>query len=1356
MNWTVDQQKIIDSRNCNLLVSAAAGSGKTAVLVERIIQMISDKDNPLNIDELLVVTFTKAAAAQMRDKIAAAIENMLDEDPTNEHFIRQLNYIHKANILTIDSFCYQVVKEHFHVLGIDPGIRVGEAGEIGVLRADVLESVMEAFYETNTDFVQFSEAFSADKRDDNIEDYILKVYDICSSYPRPSEWIRQAKESLQVESEESFLKLPFVTHYFDEIHGSAQGIKEKMMKALDMTRVTDGPLHLEKTILSDIVVVDSIITAKTYSQFYDIKQQSFERLAPPKKGAEFDKDIAEQIKKLREAYKKQINALLELFVLPIEQVIEQFGKQRAMLTALLDIADSFREEFLKAKLQKGILEFSDVEHFALQILCKEYDENGVPVPSDIGREMSEDFREILIDEYQDSNFLQEAILQSVSRLHQGEYNIFMVGDVKQSIYSFRMARPDLFMEKYHTYDVKETAKCRKLLLKNNFRSRANVLECINYIFYQIMGQDLGGIEYTEEEALVPGREFPDGPNDSVELLLGESKDFEFLALQEGEDSSDLIKVMSGEKEENLDDNLEDIGKKELEATMVAQRISRLLGREGSEPYKVVDEHTGELRDVRLSDMVILFRAPTSFQQIFAEVLASYDIPVKVQNESGYFDTTEIQLVLSLLKVIDNPHIDIELAGVLRSYFAGFTNNDLAFLTLVRRYLKEQSQWNLHLYQVIEFLSGYATYKRDGLIDEKSDSDWIKKLRSSWEQVLQKQLADCQEQWVNDIYDKCISFCSLIKHFQQLMSYRTVDQILEEIYYGTEYYYYVNAMPEGNQRVRNLELFYQEAKQFSSSAFKSVFDFLSYINKLTKRSISLGGDPAPDSSEDVVRIMSIHKSKGLEFPVVFLSGIGKNFNLMDTKTPLILHSDYYIGAKYVNTDKRCGNDTFARQAFASLMVTESIAEELRILYVGLTRAKEKLIMTGVTPDITALIKKYSMITDRQQQRLSYAWVHTANNYLDLVVMSFIRNGAFHAAMEGVKSRIDNKTGELLSAKYDLGIQMTEPDICLEVAIYDYQYLAGRHLQSSVEKQLDRIGNLEVLANAPTEYTDELQHRLSWKYADEVMSLQKSKMSVTEIKRMYEKDYDVVSEEGFASGAGVIENELLEDEFINNEHYDNAIAIPVLPEDTSSVDTIADKKQSFLERYIPPMPKFVSGNKPFDAAEKGTWMHKMMELLPNAEAETKEEVEKALVTMWESGRLPEETRSFITVDKVYTFVSSKLGIRMREAAKQGNLYKEKQFVVGVPVERIAGVSKEEVQAGSTPVVVQGIIDAYFRERDELILLDYKTDKIKDGQEQLLVERYRTQLQYYKDTLEQLTGLTVSETYIYSFALGKEIRM
>lgn len=1349
MNWTEDQQRIIDARDCNLLVSAAAGSGKTAVLVERIIQMISDRENPMDIDELLVVTFTKAAAAQMKDKIMAAIEDMLQSEPENEHYLRQLNYINRANIMTIDSFCYQIVKEHFHILGIDPGIRIGEPGEIGLLRQEILEQVMEEYYENRPDFVDFSDAFSADKNDSNVEEYILKIDTISSSYPRPEEWVRQAKASLCVESEEEFSNLSYVKQYFEELHHTADGIKDTILELLKKVRGIDGPLYMEKALLSDIGLLDDMMSADAYSRFVELSGCKFANIGRGKKG-EYDEDTAEYIKGVRDAYKKQIAALFSAFAIPFDVLLSQMKQLKPMLSALLDIADEFREWCLQAKLEQGILEFSDVEHFALQVLCQGYDDEGEPMPSDTGRELSEDFREILIDEYQDSNYLQEAILKCVSRYHQGKNNIFMVGDVKQSIYSFRMARPDLFMEKYHTYSSEEGQPCRKLLLKNNFRSRTNVLESINYIFYQIMGYDLGGIDYTEDEALVPGRVFPEAGkgtdnrengrdkqsqiegcesdgimDDTVELLLGESKDFTFLNAGDAE--------VSSEKQENLDEELEDIGKIELEASMVARRIQKLLGEDGGVPFQVTDNETGNLRSVCLGDIVILFRAPAGFQQIFSEILMNYNIPVKVQNENGYFDSVEVRTILSLLRVIDNPHNDVELAAALRGFFGEMNQDELALLALVKREVenlqqaesesgeqqseqtKQGKKKKEYFYKVVRLLSEY------GADPEKSEN------QRYLDTILQDRLSDYSDCLRQVLAPKCAQFVKLIEELQERKLYTDMGQMLTDIYYNTGYYYYVEAMPEGTFRTRNLDLFLAETRRFERGSYRTLFDFLRFVDKLQDKKIALGGDPSPESSEDVVRIMSIHKSKGLEFPVVFLAGTGKNFNLMDTKTPLIVHSDHYVGAKYVDIRKRCGNDTFIRKAFASLMITESIAEELRILYVGLTRAKEKLIMTGVTPDIPALIKKYEMAAGRQDRRLSYQMIHSARNYLDLLVAAFMRNKEFHETMTKVQPRMDKKGEHILSAEYALSFVLAEPSIRFRTEVYDFKTMVVQHVRSNLDKQVDKREWLEEWKQTPALLKEQLEKRLAWIYGDEGLTRLKSKLSVTEIKRIYETDYE-----------------------------------------PSDVIKRPDRK---TEEYIPAVPHFIAGEQPFDAAQKGTWMHKAMELFDNAGVTTKEQVEKHLESLRQEGYLPEETAEFVTADKLFAFADSNLGKRMCQAAREGRLYKEKQFVVGVPAERLlekertqkddaAGDNKEmemnqlESALQQTPVVVQGIIDAYFQEGDNLILLDYKTDKVKPGQEQVLTDRYYTQLLYYKDTLEQLTGLTVSETYLYSFALNKEI--
>lgn len=1294
MNFTEDQKRIIEAGNCDLLVSAAAGSGKTAVLVERIIQMISDREQPLDIDRILVVTFTKAAAAQMKEKIVKALEEKLQDNVKNEHFVKQINYINRASILTIDSFCYQVVKENFYILGIDPGIRIGDAGEMGLLRQEVLEGVMEEFYKSNPDFAAFSDAFSADKNDEKIEDYIKKIYDVSASYPQPFLWTQSARKELAPEDETEFCNLAHVRDYMAEIHSSANGIRERILLTLEQVRSTDGPIYMEKAFLSDLELVDSIMSARTYSHFSDLLPLKFLNIGRGKKGT-YDEELGLQLKKVRDDYKSEIKNLLSAFELPIDMVIAQMKEESAMLTALLDIVDCFREKFLNAKLERNVLEFSDVEHFALQVLCEDYDEAGNPVPSQAAKELSEQFYEILIDEYQDSNYLQEAILCCVSKQYEGGNNMFMVGDVKQSIYSFRMARPDLFMHKYHTYKDEEHAKCRKLLLKNNFRSRANVLECINYMFYQLMGEDLGGIEYTQDQALVPGKSFPGGVDDSVEIMIGESKDFDFLNCEDAE--------MTAEKEENLDEDLEDIGRMELEASMIGKRILEMMGKEEA-PHFMVTEETS-IRPVRYGDIVLLLRAPAAFSGIFSEILMSQGIPVIVQNEKGYFDTVEIRTVLSLLRVLDNPLNEVELAAALRSYFCGLTSDELALLILIKRREKNDAGKGkqLSLFEVVEKLS-------QGI--EKDRKEFVEKQLSAFPEY--KQML-CER-----LIPKCRKLYVLLTTLGQMQNNQRVSDLIAYIYSETGYASYVSVMPEGKRRLKNLNLFLTEADEYEKKTFGSLFAFLAYVDKLEKKAITLGGDPVDNSACDAVRIMSIHKSKGLEFPVVFLAGIGKRFNLTDTRTPLIIHSDYHLGAKYRNMEKRCGNDSFSRKAMAARMLTENIAEELRIFYVGLTRAKDKLILTGVTPDIVSQVNKYEAVASRKEQKLSYSIVHTARCYMDFVVMSMMRNPSFCKGMKQVRKRMDKKGEHILSAEYENKYPIQQPDCNVCVNVYDFRNLLVQHLKTDTANYFDRRSVLQEWSKTPERNKEEVCRVLSWEYEEQRMAEQKSKLSVTEIKRIYEVDFEAPD--------------------ILNKDFESS------------------------KEYIPALPEFIAGKRPLNAAQKGTWVHKTMEIFDFKNIRTKQQVQQALDVMWQEGRIIEETKEFITADMIWNLIDSEFGRRLCEAARDDRLYKEKQFIIGVPVSRLlSGIQKEKVKEESCLtdlkeklIVVQGIIDAYFKEEDKLILLDYKTDNVRAGQEAVLKQRYDTQLRYYKDTLEQLTGLEVAETYIYSFSLNKAIRL
>lgn len=1297
MNWTKQQQQVIDFRKGNLLVSAAAGSGKTAVLVERIIKMIFDSSSPIDIDELLVVTFTKAAAAQMKEKIAAAIEKKIQEEPNNKRYLEQLNLVGDANILTIDSFCYKILKEYFHVISIDPKIQVAEETDLALIREEVISEVMEDFYENNEDFSDFSNAFSLDKDDSNIEEYILRIYELSESYPFPDKWFINAKNNLTINGEEDLMSCLYTRMYIDEIHKDAQEIRNSIMQFLSMSRAENGPSHYEKALLSDIVIVDDIISANTYSLLNNLSGVKFDTLGRAKKSDVFDCDIAETIKSGRDKYKKKINSLLKAFSVPITTIIEQSKIKQRMLSAFVDAAMDFSERFLDRKIASGYVGFSDVEHFALKILCDGTDENGKVLPSRIGRELSEKFQEILIDEYQDSNFLQEYILQCVSRVPYGVNNIFMVGDVKQSIYGFRMARPDLFTDKYEKYaDVEENAdndkifdkenqeksrdpySCSKILLNNNFRSRKNVLDFINYVFYQIMNGSIGGIDYTEREALHAGRKYPEYKNDHVEVLLGESKEKQMIM-------NDDQKIT----DEHLDDEYIDISGIELEAGMVAERIRNLVGLQGNTPHLITDDNTGNLRPVNYSDIVILFRSPKSYQAVFSEVLMKQNIPVKLQNENGYFDLVEIRSLVTILKMIDNPYNDVECAALLRGFFGRMNNNELAVLILMKREAEERDNSHLYLFEYLSmkvadkdiFMKDFAAvFTAEGGFQDASTDDIDPEI----------------------IYEKCCKLLSTVNSYQKMINNISISELIMKVYYDTGFYYYIQSMPEGRERSRNLTLFCDEAVRYERKGLKSLFGFLRFIKKISDKNITLGGDASSEITENVVRIMSIHRSKGLEFPVVFVSGLGKEFNLSDSKSPVILHSDYYIGAKFIDPVKRCSNDCFDRIAMTSMIRLESVAEELRIFYVALTRAKEKLILTGVTPDIVKLIDRMKEVALSDSIRIDYGMLSRFDSYLDFLTASLMRNRVFHDEMKKVIPRTDKKDN-MISADYNVNEYIESPVSKLVVKVFYYSEMVGSQIDTGSEQMLLREDMLSNMIKAPSNDYKKLADNLEWVYKDIELSKQKSKLSVTEIKRMYQKEQEEPA----------LENE-------------------------SDASYYGDRNKELL-------PGFISKEKVIDAAGKGTWYHKAMELIDFTKLDTMDKVKDELDRLYEEGRLIDETRSFITADTIYKFACSDIGKRMRMAANNNLLYKERQFVVGFPV-----------SDNGPDVVVQGIIDAYFEEDGKITLLDYKTDKIKEGQENKLVERYRSQMDYYQNTLEKITGMQVIESYIYSFALNKEIKM
>ncbi len=914
VKWTAEQQKVISLRDSNILVSAAAGSGKTAVLVERIITRLTKDENPLNVDELLIVTFTEAAASEMRERILAAIEKALLEDSTNEHLQKQATLIHSASITTIHSFCLSVIREYFHVIDLDPGFRIGDEGELKLLKQEVIESLIESEYEKGEpEFLHFVECMAPGKSDKNLEEMILKIYEFSRSYPIPEIWLQSCVDNYSLESVEELEKSEFIKIVKEDTKRIITDLKENLRQAVEVSTEVDGPRAYEKTLQADCVNLESIEDAKNYHELCRaFALISWSRLAPNKDKTN-DPDKVEYVKWVRDIVKDGVKSLKEqYFAVSVEQVLADMKNAKQVVAVLVYLVEQFSLEYRKEKMRKNLIDYGDMEHFALQILTE--NRGGELIPSPIAKAYQGKFAEIMIDEYQDSNLIQEAILTSVSKSAQDIYNIFMVGDVKQSIYSFRLSRPELFMEKFHTYST-EGGNRQRIDLHKNFRSRSEVLDSTNYVFYKIMQKQLGGIEYDRDAALYVGASYEEAEGNETEVLI-------------------FDRAMDKESIE-VDDT-----DRELEARAVARKIKDLLHN-----HKVLDKKTGEYRKVRYSDIVLLTRSMKGWSDVFANMLNDEGVPTNVTSKEGYFSTWEIGLVLDYLRVLDNKRQDIPLITVLRSPIGGLTDEELA---KIRSFEKD-----------VPFYQSVLNYGKENGLDNS----------------IKRKLENCLNQ---------------ISSFREKAPHTPIHELLWEILRETGLGDYFSSMPGGQQRKANVEMLVEKAMDFERSSYKGMFHFIRYIEQLHKYEVDFGEASITDEKDDAVRIMSIHKSKGLEFPIVFSIGMGKGFNAQDTKSKVITHPILGIGIDTVDPIKRTKAKGLMKKVIQRQLTLDMLGEELRVLYVAMTRAKEKLILTGQIKDYQKIKQGLEIQPMKGDGPLAYFEIIKARNYYDWLLPCLLKN------------------------------------------------------------------------------------------------------------------------------------------------------------------------------------------------------------------------------------------------------------------------------------------------------------------------------------------------------------------------------
>lgn len=1198
MNWTKEQEDAIYKKNSNILVAAAAGSGKTAVLVERIIQKILN--DGIDIDKLLVVTFTNAAASEMRERVLEAIYKKIDEEPENKELQKQVILLGKADICTIHSFCLEVIKNNFFEIDLSANFRIGTEEEIELLKQEVIEDVFEELYESEDEnFAKLVNTYTGYRGDEALKDIVLKIYRFMQSAPFPNEWLIEKINAFKADEKNK----DFSKSIWGEV--LIESLKEEIIDGINSLKIIQSKIEkyieLEKyylTIVSDIEILETLYekTEISWDEAYKfVNEIKFKSWPVDRK---ITLDAKDEAKKARDTVKnKLMKNAKETLVYDSKNAYNDIYKMYEILKILKEVILEFDKKFKLKKRERNIIDFNDIEHYALKILVKK-DKNGNYIPTEVAKKYQQKFEEIAIDEYQDSNEVQEYILKTVSRGN----NLFMVGDVKQSIYKFRQACPELFLDKYEKYSLDGNEKGLKIQLFKNFRSRKNVLDITNTVFKNIMSRKLGDIEYNETEFLNLGADFDETKKD----ILGKAE-LNIIELKEDYDEEEQDEILKENKY---------IEKEEVEAKLVANKIEEII----SSKVKVKDKKIG-YREVTFKDIVILLRATSKVAPIYERELLKRGIPVYSEASNEYLDTIEIQTIINVLKILDNPIDDISLVSVLRSEIGGFTDNELLKIRLCSR--------DTSFYESLKV----AKNNLEGPIKEKLD-DFIEK----------------------------------IENWREETDYLSLAELIWKIYTDTNFYNYVGLMPNGTIRQANLKMLFERAKEYEKTSFKVLFNFIKFVEKLRSGNSDMTAAKVIGENENVVRIMSIHKSKGLEFPIVILSGTSKKINLQDLNSNILLHQKMGIGPQYIDYEKMIEYSTSAKDAIKIIIKEETISEEMRILYVALTRAKEKLIITGTVKEYQKdLEKKQELLNvyNSENEKINPILLKKYISYLDWIEL-VILSGNLSNLIE-VKKYSKN---EILSLKSEARKE--------EIRKFDF------------DKKID---------------IDKIRKVFNWQYKEKIATMLPIKSTVSKIKEMKQESF--------------IESEL---------DFENI-----------------NKKEIGIESLT---PSFMQEEKMISASKKGTLMHLFMQKINFKENYNLEKLEELKQELIEKNIFTYEESKHINLNKVVNFTKSNIFEKIKNCS---NIEKEKAFCKKILAREIYE------EADNQTILVQGIIDLYaIKINGEIILVDYKTDFVKDGNEESLVNKYLNQLKIYKEALEEALDKKVSEVYIYSLYLDKEIEV
>ncbi|WP_225446376.1 helicase-exonuclease AddAB subunit AddA [Paenibacillus rhizovicinus] len=1426
--WTDDQWRAIVTGGSNILVAAAAGSGKTAVLVERIIRKIAaDTD----VDRLLVATFTKAAAAEMKERIRIALEKELDKKPDSDHLRRQLALMGRASITTLHSFCLDVIRRYYSLIGLDPGFRIANETEAELLRMDVLDELFEERYAEmdgpgGEAFLSLVDRFGGERGDEPLYALVLKLYNFAQSNPWPRAWLQQTAASFRVSDAAELGRTEWVSSLGGSVALTLQGAESLLEQALELTRLPAGPEAYGETLQDDLGVVRSLI-AKVGSQPWETWHEafaaaSFGKLKGQRGGDTIDKSLQEQVKELREQVKDMIGGLNdELFMRSPDQFAAELQESAPYMETLAELVDQFGTRFEAAKLEKGLIDFGDMEHYCLRILR---DSSSTPermAPSPAAMEYQQQFDEILLDEYQDTNMVQEAIVSLISR--PGKGNRFMVGDVKQSIYRFRLAEPGLFLRKYKSYltagevpvaadesgeeasSDSEHAEAEygvRIDLARNFRSRQEVVDGVNEVFRAIMRERAAEMDYDARAELVCGASYP-AANDGgpPERYAVEFAVLDRGGSDDGEERGDSDHDASGQETAESElppESPEELQTVQLEARWIARQILRLKGMaaEGAgaeDPFLVYDGKKGRKRPLAWRDIVILLRADKQWAPVIIEELQQQGIPAYAELSSGYFEATEVETMLSLLRVIDNPYQDIPLAGALRSPIVGLSAEELA---------------------LIRIAGGRVSYfeaVRKAADDHLAPEETRRKL---------SRFLDALEDWRNEARQGSLA------------------DLLWRIYRETGYYDLVGGMTGGLQRQANLRALHDRTRQYEATTLRGLFRFLRFIDRMRDGGGDLGTARALGEQEDVVRIMSIHKSKGLEFPVVFAAGLGKSFNRRDLHSPFLMHKQLGFGPRYVDTELRVAYPTLPYLAIKQRLAMESLAEEMRILYVALTRPKEKMFLVGTVANAEKQLQRWQTALDAEG-RLPDFRIAGAARFLDWlgplamgagISMSVEQSSAFEigdeagamdlpgAADSGIP--ISEANAESMDGEAETDLASGEPIVIgseqaaapegtvvpfgdwrtsvIPASLLGLEAAAGAETdeaaRAAFEARMNAVQQLALIdEEADPEWAAEIDRRLSWSYPYAQASLTAAKTSVTEMKRLHaetgmDEEALLLPELAGMDGAGGLAEadfDLADDPITDNVTLavDQAIigndesmsAEPVLESETA-VDQLDLFSFDFAQPELPAAeakleqtgaveradgggeytfrlrrPKFME-EAALTAAERGTVSHLVMQHIPLSEdGVTEKTITDVIEGLVARRMLSKQQAEAVDAAGAAAFFEEEVGRRLLEAPW---VRRETPFSCTLPASRVYPGMSESI--GAEPILIQGVIDCLFEDERGLVLLDYKTDRVRAGRWEEAAERHRFQLTLYAEAIAGILGRKVDECYVFFLDGGKAVKL